>query len=152
MNEREPILENPRLGPSINHITNFSLPSDLTPCHYFCSTMGHCFPLIFDPPLLQMMTSFMNGHKNPRLQELDHKLPTWLWPRISFGYAELFKNSKYLISANSFLQKYSRPRCLLRVKCLVIFFFFIWADLEYSSNHKTYNKGRFKVIATYLQQ
>ena len=25
----------------------------------------------------------------------------------------------------------------------------IW---QYSSNHKTYNKGRFKVIATYLQQ
>ena len=23
---------------------------------------------------------------------------------------------------------------------------------QYSSNHKTYNKGRFKVIATYLQQ
>ena len=76
MNEREPILENPRLGPSINHVTDFSLPSDLTPCRYFCSFMGHCFPLIFDPPLLQMMTSFMNGHKNPRLQELDHKLPT----------------------------------------------------------------------------
>ena len=23
---------------------------------------------------------------------------------------------------------------------------------QYSSNHKTYNEGRFKVIATYLQQ
>ena len=31
----------------------------------------------------------------------------------------------------------------------LILFGLIW---QYSSNHKTYNKGRFKVIATYLQQ
>ena len=31
----------------------------------------------------------------------------------------------------------------------LFFFGLIW---QYSSNHKTYNKGRLKVIATYLQQ
>ena len=39
------------------------------------------------------------------------------------------------------------------VKCQrfgdLFLFGLIW---QYSSNHKTYNKGRFKLIATYLQQ
>ena len=30
--------------------------------------------------------------------------------------------------------------------------FFFGLICQYSSNHKTYDKGRFKVIATYLQQ
>ena len=38
----------------------------------------------------------------------------------------------------------------LRVKGLVICLF--WLIWQCSSNHKTYNKGWFKVIATYLQQ
>ena len=48
-------------------------------------------------------------------------------------------------------QKYSRLRCLLRVKGLVICFLFglVW---QYSSVQTKYNKGRFKVMATYLQQ
>ena len=49
-------------------------------------------------------------------------------------------------------QKYSRLRMML-VGCQrfgdLFLFGLIW---QYSSDHKTYNKGRFKVIATYLQQ
>ena len=35
------------------------------------------------------------------------------------------------------------------VTCQRFLFGLVW---QYSSHHKTYNKGRFKVIATYLQQ
>ena len=52
---------------------------------------------------------------------------------------------------NGFAQKYSRLRFLLRVKRLGDLFLFglIW---QYSSVQTKYNKGRFKVMATYLQQ
>ena len=48
-------------------------------------------------------------------------------------------------------QKHSRLRCLLRIKGLVILFLFglVW---QYSSVQTKYNKGRFIVMATYLQQ
>ena len=47
-------------------------------------------------------------------------------------------------------QKYSRLRCLLSVKGLVLFLFgLVW---QYSSVQTKYDKGRFKVMATYLQQ
>ena len=47
-------------------------------------------------------------------------------------------------------QKYSRLRCLLRVKGLVFCFYLGWSGP--SSVQTKYNKGRFKVMAIYLQQ
>jgi hypothetical protein len=55
-----------------------------------------------------------------------------------------------------FIIKYANPK-IQQTKMLVtcqrfgdLFLFgLVW---QYSSNHKTYSKGRFKVIATYLQQ
>ena len=52
VNEREPILENPRLGPSINHVTGFSLLSDPSLLvTTFVIYMGHHFPINLRPPL-----------------------------------------------------------------------------------------------------
>ena len=47
--------------------------------------------------------------------------------------------------------KIQQTKMLVTCQRFVDLFLFglIW---QYSSNHKTYNKGRFKVIATYLQQ
>ena len=54
----------------------------------------------------------------------------------------------------SYMQKYSRLRCLLLVKGLVICFYLGWSGstLPIRTNQNQYNKDRLKVMATYLQQ
>ena len=54
-----------------------------------------------------------------------------------------------IIHSQPLNQKCSKLRCLLRVKGLVICFYLGW---QYSSVQTKYDKGRFKVMATYLQQ
>ena len=49
-------------------------------------------------------------------------------------------------------QKYSRLRCLLHVKGLVICIYLCWSGSTYSSVQTKYDRNRFKVMATYLQQ
>ena len=76
--------------------------------------------------------------------------------KLSIVFLELIQ-SKHLSrlvynKVNSNMQKYSRLRCLLRVKGLVICYYLGWSGSTYSSVQKKYNKGRFKVMATYLQQ
>ena len=53
------------------------------------------------------------------------------------------------VNCHTDTQKYSRLRCLLRVKGLVIVFF-IWAGLAILFYSEKYNEGRFKVIAYLL--
>ena len=47
-------------------------------------------------------------------------------------------------------QKYSRLRCLLGVKFLVIFF--IWAGLAVFFDSEKYNEGRFKAMDTLIRR
>ena len=55
------------------------------------------------------------------------------------------------IAVNASKPKIQQTKMLVTCQRFGDLFLFglIW---QYSSNHKTYNKGRFKVIATYLQQ
>ena len=65
-------------------------------------------------------------------------------------------NFKFVVNRDMLIRRYIDSK-IQQTKMLVtcqkfggLFLFgLIW---QYSSNHKTYNKGRFKVIATYLQQ
>ena len=66
----------------------------------------------------------------------------------------LFKFKRYLGTQEFKVcsQKYSRLRCLLHVKGLTICFYLGWSGSTYSTNQNQHNKGRFKFMATYLQQ
>ena len=74
---------------------------------------------------------------------------------ISLNYCQTVKlflgKFRFLFYLNLFRQKYRRLRCLLCVKGLVICFFgeLVWQN---SSFQTKCNKGRFKVMASCLQQ
>ena len=59
----------------------------------------------------------------------------------------------FLTKAKEDLQKIQQTRMLVTCQ-KVVDLFFVWAGLvwQYSTNQNQYNKGRLKVMATYLQQ
>ena len=87
-----------------------------------------------------VMSSSLGLHKSGHIRVvigmLQHR--TYLVGRmllVWFGVAQKIQQTKLLVTRQRF--------------CDLFLFGLIW---QYSFNHKTYNKGRFKVIATYLLQ
>ena len=83
-----------------------------------------------------ILSPFHHGYLNSRLYK-----ETYIHPK--------YYNTDYLLWHT---QKYSRLRCLLRVKGLVTYLFLFGLVWQYSTNQNQYNKGRLKVMSTYLQQ
>ena len=58
-----------------------------------------------------------------------------------------------MVMEKKLLSKSKIQQSKMLVMCQTIGDLFLFGLIwQYSSNYKTYNKGRFKVIATYLQQ
>ena len=96
---------------------------------------------------------FLHKYRNLPLKKSFHIFFMWFsHTKDLFSFNRNWWNDNIFEGVFTYLiflleQKYSRLRCLLRVKGLVFCFYLGWSSVQ-----TKYNKGRFKVMATYLPQ